>query len=85
MSFKIPNIAGKSSRIFFLKAPIRTLLKRTKAGTGTFLTSTETISMLKYKKFFKLGARKFHFLKYKKLFESGFFLLFEHGKLLPEI
>ena len=24
--------------------------------------------LLKYKKFFKLKARKFHFLKYKKLF-----------------
>ena len=28
---------------------------------------------LKYRKFFKLGARKVHFLKYKKFSQSGFF------------
>ena len=27
----------------------------------------------KYKRFFSLGDRKFHFLKYKKLFKSEFF------------
>ena len=40
---------------------------------------------MKYKIFSKLGARKLHFLKYKKLFKTGFFLLFELGKFLPEI
>ena len=30
-------------------------------------------------------ARKFLFQKYKKFFQSGFFLFFELGKLLPEI
>ena len=39
----------------------------------------------KKNQFFKLEARKFHFLKYKKLFKSRFFLLFKLGKLLPEI
>ena len=33
-----------------------------------FYFSVVTSSLLKYKKFFKHGARKFHFLKYKKLF-----------------
>ena len=30
-------------------------------------------SFLKYKKFFKLGARKFHFPKYKEHLRAGFF------------
>ena len=30
--------------------------------------------LLKYKKVFKLGSRKFHFLKYKELFKSFFFI-----------
>ena len=42
-------------------------------------------SFLKYKKFFKLGARKFFFSKYKKPFKSGFFSFFELGELLPEM
>ena len=41
-------------------------------------------SLLKYKKFFKFGTKAFHSPKYK-LFQSGFFLLFELAKLLPEI
>ena len=36
-------------------------------------------------KFFKLGARKFHFLKYEKLFKSGVFYFFKLGKLIPEM
>ena len=36
-------------------------------------------SLLKYKWFFKLAERKFHFPKYKKLFKSEFFLLFKLG------
>ena len=39
-------------------------------------------SLLKYKKFFKLGARKFHFLKYKKFFQSRFFLIIRAQKFL---
>ena len=39
----------------------------------------------KYKEFFNLEARKFYFPKYKTFFQSGFFVLFELGKLLPEI
>ena len=78
MSFKILNIVVKCSRSFFRKAPIRPLLKRTKARTGIFLTSPEIITILKYEKLSKLGARN-------KLFESGFFLFFKLGKLLPEI
>ena len=42
-------------------------------------------SLLKYKKFFRLGTKRFHFLEYKKLFKSGLLLLFEFGRLLPEI
>ena len=42
-------------------------------------------SLLKYKKLFKLGARKFHFLKYKKFFQSEFFSFFELGKILLEV
>ena len=30
-------------------------------------------SLLKHNKFFKLGARKFHYPKYKKCFHSGFY------------
>ena len=41
--------------------------------------------LLKNKKAFSLGTRKYHFLKYKKLFKSGFLSFFELGKLLPEI
>ena len=73
LSFKILNVAVKCSRRFFLKAPIRPLLKLMNARTDSFLASAEIISMLKYKKFFKLGARKFCFPKYKKLFKSDFF------------
>ena len=73
MSFKILNIAVKCSRSSFLNAPIRPLLKRGKTRTGIFLASAEIISMLKYKNFFKLESRKFHFPKYKKIFKSRFF------------
>ena len=31
-------------------------------------------SLKKYKKFFRLRDRKFHFPKYKKFFQSGFFI-----------
>ena len=31
-------------------------------------------SFLKYKKFFKLGTRKFHIPKFEKLFKSGFYI-----------
>ena len=43
--------------------------------------------LLKYNKFFKLGARKFHFAKYKKHFKKffSFISFFKPGKLLPEI
>ena len=41
-------------------------------------------SLLKYKKFFRLGTKRFHFLEHKKLFKSGLLLLFELGRLLPE-
>ena len=43
------------------------------------------IFLLKYKNFLKHVAREFYILKYKKLFKSGFFLLFECRKLLPEM
>ena len=49
MSFKIPNTAPKCSGSFFLKAPIRPLLKQTKAKTRISLTSAEIISMLNIK------------------------------------
>ena len=37
-------------------------------------------SLLKYKKFYKLKARKFDFQKYKTSFQKGFFLFFRLGK-----
>ena len=37
--------------------------------------SSPVSSFLKYKKFFKLGARNFDFPKYKKFFQSVFFFL----------
>ena len=52
---------------------------------GSFCFSGFANSLLKYKKFFKLGARKFHFPKYKTFFQSGFFKIFLSSKLLPEI
>ena len=45
ISFKIPNIAVKCSTSFFLKAPIRAPLKRTKTRIMIFLNSDEKISM----------------------------------------
>ena len=36
--------------------------------------------LLKYKKFFKLGARKFHFQKYHQFFQSRFFPFLKLGK-----
>ena len=39
-------------------------------------------SLLKYKKFFRLGARKIHFTKYEKLFKSKLFLFFGLGSSL---
>ena len=77
MSFKILNMAEKCSGSFFLKAPIRHLLKRTKASMGICLTPAEMISMVKLKKvlleskkgfllrrckkIYNIRARKFHF------------------------
>ena len=43
--------------------------------------SAPVIFFLNYKKFFKPGARKFHFSKYKKLFMSGFFFTFRARKV----
>ena len=37
-------------------------------------------SLLKYKKLFKLGVRKFHFSKYKKLFKTGVSFYFLRSK-----
>ena len=42
-------------------------------------------SLLKSKKFFKLGGRNFHLLKNKKFCQREFFAFLELGKLLPEI
>ena len=44
----------------------------------------EINSLLKYKTFFRLGAKKFHFPLYEIILEQ-FFLLFEFRKLLPEV
>ena len=49
-----------------------------------FLFFQEKYFLRKYKNFFNLGARKFHFLKYKKFFQSEFFLLFELRKLFSK-
>ena len=68
----------KSIRKVFL---LRLYLKRNKIN---FWFLDIASSLLKYKKFFKLGARKFHLWKCDKLFKSGFFLLFELEKLLLE-
>ena len=54
--------------------------------TVIFLFSGSVNSLLKYKKFFKLGARKFHFLKYRNILRVGFVLfIFGLEKLLLEI
>ena len=45
MSFKIPNIAVKCSRSFFLIASVQPLLQRTKASMMIFLASAKIISM----------------------------------------
>ena len=57
----------KSIRNFF---PLRLRLK---TNIKFFRFSGLASSLLKYKKFFKLEARKFHFPKYKKHFKSCFF------------
>ena len=41
--------------------------------------------IMKYTKFFKLEARKFHFPTYKNFFQNGFFIVFELGNSPPEI
>ena len=41
--------------------------------------------LLKYKKFFKLVARKLYSPKYKTFFQSMFFLFFELEKFFPEM
>ena len=46
--FKIPNIAVKCSRCFFLKAPIQPLLKRIKARTRIFLAKVISMPNMKY-------------------------------------
>ena len=53
--------------------------------SGFFVSFSSLKSFFLKYKFFKLGARKFHFLKCKKLFKSGFLLFFELRKVLPEI
>ena len=45
-----------------------------KKNIRNFLVSDIASSLRKYKKFFKLGARKSHFSQYKKLFQNEFFL-----------
>ena len=52
---------------------------------GFFCFSGFASSLLKYKKFFKLGARKSYFPKYKTFFQSGFLKIFLSSKLLLEI
>ena len=57
-----------------------------KQRVWNFWLSCFASSLLKYKKVFSQGVRKFHFLKYNKHFQSGvFFSFFEPGNLLPEI
>ena len=43
--------------------------------------SSPVSSFLKYKKFFKLGARNFDFPKYKKFLQSVFFFIFRARKV----
>ena len=45
-----------------------------------FLFRLSAGSLLKYKKLFKLGVRKFHFSKYKKLFKTGVSFDFSRSK-----
>ena len=45
MSLKTPNLAAKCSTSFFLKAPKRPFLERSKARIEIFLSSVEIISM----------------------------------------
>ena len=55
-----------------------------KKNLWNFWFSRLVSPFLKYKKFFKLGTKKFHFPKYRKLFKSEFFSFFECRKLLPQ-
>ena len=101
ISYKIPNIAVKCSKSLFLFYYItfasqglslcctvvkieNTSKKLLWAGFLVCLTNFCN-PHLKYKKFFRFEATKFHFSEYKKLFKSVFFLLFELRKLLPEM
>ena len=56
-----------------------------KRNIRSFQFSSFASSLLKYKKIFKLGSRKFHITKYKKHFKSRVFSLFVLANLLPEI
>ena len=69
---------------FLLRLPLKRSLT-TKRDMWNVWFSGFASSLLNYKKFFKLGARKFHFPKYKTFFQSEFFFIFPAWKFSPEI